>query len=111
MRAHSASNAGAAIIFLALGEGVALAAGEAVERRIGENEREFKLRNRFAKVLEGNRCSCCNLRERLTEELPILVDGIQPAQYFVANVVVVTGEIESGYLDTLCRWDERLGHK
>src|SRR5712691_11039118 len=78
--------------FLALREGVALAAGEAVDRRVGEDESELNLSNRFSAVLEVNGCSSCNLRERLAEELPIRVDSVQPAQHFVANVVVVTGE-------------------
>jgi hypothetical protein len=97
--------------FLALGEGVALAAGKAIERRVGEDEGEFKLSNRSAKVLEGNGRSRCNLRERLAKELPIVVDGVQPAQHFVAYVVVVTGEVKSGHLNSLRRWDERLGHE
>src|SRR4030095_13979103 len=64
---------------LALGEGVALAAGEAVERRIGEDEGELKLSNRLCEVLEGNECSCRDLGERPAKELPILVASVQPA--------------------------------
>ena len=69
---------------------MALAAGEAVERRVGEDKGELKLRNRFGEVPEGNGCSRRNLRERPAKELPIPVAGVQPARHFVANVVVVT---------------------
>src|SRR5262249_24393072 len=93
---------------LSIGEGVALAAGEAVERRVGEEEGERELCNHFAEVLEDKGCSRRDLRERLAEELPIRLDGIQAAQHFVANVIVVTGEVKAGYLHTLRRRDERL---
>jgi hypothetical protein len=97
--------------FLARGESMTLAAGEAVEWRIGKDEGELKFGNRLAKVLEANRATCGDLWERLAEELPILVAGVQPAQHCVAHIVITTGEVKSGYLDTLCRRDERLGHK
>ena len=89
---------------------VALTAGEAVERRVGEDKGELKFGNCFAKVLEGNGGSRRDLRERLAEELTIR--GSRSAG------AVLRGECrrghqegESGHLDTLRRRDEGLGYE
>lgn len=55
---------------------MALAAGEAVERRVGKDEGELKLRNRLREVLEDDGCSRRNLQERPAKELPILVGRV-----------------------------------
>jgi hypothetical protein len=94
--------------FLALREGVALAACETVDRCVGKDQGKLKLRDRFPEVIEVDGSTLSDVREDLTEKLSVFVHGVETSQHFVANVRIVAREGETGHLDPLCGWDEGL---
>ncbi len=65
-----------------------VAAGEAVDRRVGHDERELEFRNCPAEHREIDRSSRADVGEALSEERPIRCRRVQPRQQRLTNRLV-----------------------
>ena len=93
---------------LSLAERVALAAGIAIDRRVGVHQGELELGDRAPEVVERDRRAGADLGEHFAEQPAVARGRVQAPQHLGADGVVVTREVEPRHLDALGGGDEGL---